>query len=190
VTAATAPVHRCHADGCAVPVPPKMLMCRHHWYMVPKILRDWVWATYRSGQEIDKQPSAEYMDAHRAAVNAVAAAEARPLPFPDAVPGPTITPTTVINLRDHAAVMAATRARTFVRIDRATRWGNPFVVGRDGTPDEVIDKYTVWIDTQPELLAAIPALRGCVLGCWCAPLPCHGYVLAAMADAEDEEPTP
>jgi hypothetical protein len=25
-------------------------MCRSHWYMVPKELRDQVWATWRSGQ--------------------------------------------------------------------------------------------------------------------------------------------
>ena len=28
-----------------------------------------------------------------------------------------------------------------VRIDRATRWGNPFVIGRDGSRAEVIAKY-------------------------------------------------
>jgi hypothetical protein len=27
-------------------------------------------------------------------------------------------------------------------------------------------------------------LRGKVLGCWCAPLPCHGHVLACIADAD------
>lgn len=35
-----------------------------------------VWATYRPGQEVDKRPSAEYLEAARAAINAVALKEA------------------------------------------------------------------------------------------------------------------
>jgi hypothetical protein len=33
-----------------------------------------------------------------------------------------------------------------VRIDRRTQWGNPFKVGRDGTRDEVVAKFEVWLD--------------------------------------------
>ncbi len=29
---------------------PEMLMCRRHWFIVPKKLRDRVWATYQAGQ--------------------------------------------------------------------------------------------------------------------------------------------
>lgn len=67
--------HVCHAKKCTTPVPPKMLMCKQHWYMVPKALRDRVWATYRKGQEIDKLPSYEYLDAANAAVRSVAEQE-------------------------------------------------------------------------------------------------------------------
>lgn len=67
--------HRCHAAGCSVEVSPKLLMCLRHWRLVPPYIRAWIWQTYRSGQEIDKHPSAEYMEAQRAAVEAVAAAE-------------------------------------------------------------------------------------------------------------------
>lgn len=70
-----------------------------------------------------------------------------------------------------------------VLIDRRTRWGNPFVIGNDGDRDEVIAKYRAWIKTQPDLLAALPELRGKVLGCWCKPDACHGDVLAELADA-------
>ena len=52
-------------------------MCRSHWYMVPKDLRDAVWATYRPGQEIDKQPSLEYLDVAMQAIEAVAAKESK-----------------------------------------------------------------------------------------------------------------
>lgn len=69
--------HRCHAIGCDAQVPPAMLMCRAHWFAVPKPLRQEVWRLYRRGQEITKDPSPEYLAAARAAVDAVAASEGR-----------------------------------------------------------------------------------------------------------------
>lgn len=53
--------HVCHATKCTTPVPPKMFMCKRHWYMLPTSMRDKVWALYRRGQEIDKRPSDEYL---------------------------------------------------------------------------------------------------------------------------------
>jgi len=41
--------HLCPAAGCRRPISPDRLMCRPHWYHVPKPLRDTVWATWRSG---------------------------------------------------------------------------------------------------------------------------------------------
>lgn len=64
-------VHTCHAENCSIPVPPKMLMCRRHWFMVPKQMRDAVWAEYRPGQEIDKRPSGAYLEVMAAAIQAV-----------------------------------------------------------------------------------------------------------------------
>jgi hypothetical protein len=72
--------HLCHALKCTVEVPPKLLMCRRHWFMVPKPLRDRVWATYRPGQEVDKKPSLEYVDAMEAAIASVYQAERPPPP--------------------------------------------------------------------------------------------------------------
>jgi hypothetical protein len=63
-------------------------------------------------------------------------------------------------------------------------WKNPFVIGRDGDRAEVIRKYEEWLMEQPQLLARLGELRGKVLGCWCSPLPCHGDVLARLADKE------
>lgn len=65
--------HHCHARGCEVAVPPKIFMCRRHWYALPKPMRDAVWATYRPGQEIDKRPSREYLDASKQAIDWLAA---------------------------------------------------------------------------------------------------------------------
>jgi hypothetical protein len=39
-----------------------------------------------------------------------------------------------------------------VYIGRGSKWGNPFVIGKDGDRDEVIAKYREWIKTQPQLL--------------------------------------
>lgn len=69
-----------------------------------------------------------------------------------------------------------------VFIGRPSRWGNPFKIGRDGTREEVIEKYERYIQTRPDLLAALPTLKGKRLGCYCAPLACHGHVLARLAD--------
>ena len=69
-----------------------------------------------------------------------------------------------------------------VYIGRPSKWGNPFTIGKDGTREEVIKKYREWVMQQPELLKEIPKLRGKRLGCWCHPLPCHGSVLASLAD--------
>ena len=43
--------------------------------------------------------------------------------------------TTVINIRHGRAVL---KEPDVVRIDRATKWGNPFVIGRDGDRARVI----------------------------------------------------
>jgi hypothetical protein len=69
-----------------------------------------------------------------------------------------------------------------VYIGRPSRWGNPFVIGRDGDRQQVIDKYRAWIVQQPELMALLPQLKGKVLGCWCAPAACHGDVLVELAN--------
>jgi hypothetical protein len=48
----------------------------------------------------------------------------------------------------------------------------------------VIAKYRAWIVTQPELMAALPQLRGKDLVCWCAPAACHGDVLLELANPQ------
>jgi hypothetical protein len=64
-----------------------------------------------------------------------------------------------------------------------TKWGNPYVIGRDGNRDQVILLYERYLPTRPDLMAEVPTLRGKRLGCHCAPLPCHGDVLAKLADS-------
>jgi hypothetical protein len=76
--------HHCHATGCEVSVPPKKLMCRRHWRMVPRDMQNAVWRHYRAGQEIDKRPSGAYLRAMLDAIKAVALLEGQPRPHPPA----------------------------------------------------------------------------------------------------------
>jgi hypothetical protein len=65
-----------------------------------------------------------------------------------------------------------------------SKWGNPYAkylkrLGRD----KVIKMYREYIMNEPELMKLIPLeLRDKRLGCWCKPLPCHGGLLAELAD--------
>lgn len=72
----------------------------------------------------------------------------------------------------------------------AWRFGNPFVVGRDGVRGQCIEKYRQWLlrgktfgcrDATPArrlwILKNVGALFDRRLVCWCAPAPCHGDVL-------------
>ena len=43
--------------------------------------------------------------------------------------------------------------------------GQPFVIGHDGSRDEVIAKYRAWIVRQPALMAALHELPGKDLVC-------------------------
>lgn len=63
--------HRCHAWRCPKVVPPSQLMCAYHWKMVPYRLQKDVWARYRPGQEVTKDPSESYMVAARKAIEHV-----------------------------------------------------------------------------------------------------------------------
>ena len=74
-----------------------------------------------------------------------------------------------------------------VYIGRPSIWGNPFEIGRDGTREEVIAKYESYVLDKPELMRALENLKGKVLGCWCAPKPCHGDVLVKLANQGENE---
>jgi hypothetical protein len=70
-----------------------------------------------------------------------------------------------------------------VYIGRPSKFGNPFVIGRDGTRADVIDSFERWVRSQPQLIeAAKRELKGKNLVCWCAPLACHGDVLQRIAN--------
>jgi len=71
-----------------------------------------------------------------------------------------------------------------VYVGRPSKWGNPFVIGKDGNRDEVIEKFRNYILSKPDLIEAVKKeLKGKKLGCWCKPdQACHGDVLAEIAN--------
>lgn len=75
-----------------------------------------------------------------------------------------------------------------VKVDRSTRWGNPYQAGRDGDGSSayLVSLYRDYL-ARPEQAAKVSdikeALRGRNLACWC-PLdqPCHADVLLEIAN--------
>lgn len=71
-----------------------------------------------------------------------------------------------------------------IYIGRPSKWGNPFVVGKDGERGECVMLYEDYLMSHPELIkAAQEELRGKSLVCWCAPRACHGDILMKVANA-------
>jgi hypothetical protein len=60
-------MHNCHADNCKRFVPSNLFMCGQHWKKVSQKTQQLIWKTYRTGQEIDKNPSKEWLEASRLA---------------------------------------------------------------------------------------------------------------------------
>lgn len=69
-----------------------------------------------------------------------------------------------------------------IYVGRPTVYGNPFVIGRDGTREEVIEKYRLYVADVPHKDLWFERLRGKDLVCWCAPLPCHADILLEIAN--------
>lgn len=69
-----------------------------------------------------------------------------------------------------------------VYVGRPSKWGNPFVVGRHGTRDEVVALYEDWLKRQPHLMASLRELRDKDLVCHCAPSKCHADILLRYAN--------
>jgi AAA domain/Domain of unknown function (DUF4326) len=62
-----------------------------------------------------------------------------------------------------------------------SKWHNPYVVGKDGTRDECLEKYERHLKASP-LMAELPEIKGKTLACHCAPKPCHADVLLRLAN--------
>ena len=91
--------------------------------------------------------------------------------------------TVVVNLKLEPLLASwAEREGLLVRVDRQSKWGNPFLLGEDGDRDQVCDAYRDhYLPHKPSLLADAHLLQGRALGCWCSPLRCHADCLVDEA---------
>ena len=89
--------------------------------------------------------------------------------------------TRVIHINDKE-LGGSTFSDNEVYIGRPSKWGNPFIIGKDGNRDEVINKYRHWIFDQKKLMTSLHSLRGKDLVCYCKPQACHGDVLVKLVD--------
>lgn len=92
---------------------------------------------------------------------------------------------TVVNRRD---------APYDIFIGRPSPLGNPFRIGQDGSREDVIRKYEAYardrVERSPVFRRQILECHGKRLGCYCAPLPCHGDVIAVLAEELTDAPNP
>lgn len=65
-----------------------------------------------------------------------------------------------------------------VDVGRGTKFGNPFVIGDDGSRDDVCDAYEkFYLPHKPSIQRDMSSLKGKVLVCWCYPERCHAESL-------------
>jgi hypothetical protein len=80
------------------------------------------------------------------------------------------------------------KQRCDIYIGRGSIYGNPFLIGRDGTREEVIKKYKVYFYDRiaKDILfkQAVDWLLGkdFKLGCYCFPQECHGDIILDYLD--------
>jgi len=94
-------------------------------------------------------------------------------------------------LQDESHVYIGRNMSFYVDGAFGSKWANPFKVAKPGKKykkgtyyslDESVKLYEEHVRNSPELMAALPELRGKTLGCWCKPAKCHGDVLVKLVN--------
>lgn len=86
----------------------------------------------------------------------------------------------ILNKRVHGVPKDA------IYVGRPSKFGNPYEIGKDGSREEVIQKYEAWLLTADNGLsiADLLQLKGKDLVCWCAPKACHAQILMKYIPSE------
>ena len=92
----------------------------------------------------------------------------------------------------HPLVVHCKKSPYDIYIGRGSKWGNPYSHRENTaalyvveTREDAIRLYEEYIRTKPELIAAAKTeLKNKTLGCWCAPLDCHGEILVKISNEE------
>jgi hypothetical protein len=74
--------------------------------------------------------------------------------------------------------------KDIIYIGRPSKFGNPFVIGKDGDRLEVVKKFYKYICDNPTLMSSLTEIKGKNLLCFCSPSLCHGHILLALANPE------
>ena len=75
-----------------------------------------------------------------------------------------------------------------IYIGRGSKWGCPFYIPEDGSRTVVIRRYKEYLlNFRPDLIKALPELKGKRLGCFCKPLDCHGDILIELLEGLKNE---
>lgn len=89
--------------------------------------------------------------------------------------------------RDKHLIEWASANGKIVPIDRASKWGNPFILGQDGDRDRVCDCYEKhYAPNKDSFAEAADKLKGKVLCCHCYPQKCHGDSLIRLFLGNDQ----
>jgi hypothetical protein len=81
--------------------------------------------------------------------------------------------TTVVNLK---------KEKYDVYCGRGSIFGSPYILGRDGTREQVIERYKEWFNfllRDSIFYNALLNLKDKRLACFCKPLSCHCDIIAA-----------
>lgn len=75
-----------------------------------------------------------------------------------------------------------------VYVGRPSKWGNPYILGKHGNRQQVVQMFCEYLRSATNLEGGVPLavqeLRGKDLVCWCAPKRCHADVLLEVANAQ------
>lgn len=70
-----------------------------------------------------------------------------------------------------------------VFVGRPSKYGNPYHIGIHGSREEVLELYELHLQNNHHLIKSIcRELPGKILGCSCEGFPCHGEILARIAN--------
>lgn len=107
-------------------------------------------------------------------------------------------PTTVVNLKlgqPYDVYIGRAKKRVRSGVVKATKPGedglfcNPFP--KMGPKEELLELFRNYffrrVVKDLEFRTAVLGLRNLRLGCFCAPAPCHGHIIAAWIDAQPED---
>lgn len=77
-------------------------------------------------------------------------------------------------------VVNKNKERYDIYIGRPSVFGNPFVIGKHGSRQDVVEMYEQFARHNERLLRSLHLLKDKKLGCFCKPLLCHGDILVKL----------